>query len=79
MNPDYVTKMKEEIDKLPWVGFIRPVECAMWLSPIIVVPKKNTQIRVCVDYRKLNAALIADAFPLSLTYCVLNAMAIHER
>ena len=35
-----------------------------WLSLIAVIPKKNGQIRVCVDYRKLNAATVTDAFPL---------------
>ena len=55
MNPNYAAKVKEEIDKLLRVGFIRPVKQATWLSPIVVVPKKNGKIRVCVDYRKLNA------------------------
>ena len=47
MNPNYATKVKEEIDKLLRVGFIRPVKKATWLSPIVVVPKKNGKIRVC--------------------------------
>ena len=41
MNPNYVVRVKEEIDKLLKVGFIRPVKKATWLSPIVVVPKKN--------------------------------------
>ena len=50
MNPNYAAKVKEEIDKLLRVGFIRLVKRETWLSPIIVVPKKNGQIRVCVVY-----------------------------
>ena len=49
-----------------------------WLSPIVVVPKKNGKIRVCVDYRKLNAATMTDAFPLPFTDGVLDAVAGHE-
>ena len=49
MNPNYAAKVKEEIDKLLRVGFIRPVKEALWQSPIVVVPKKNGKIRVCVD------------------------------
>ena len=49
MNPNYAAKVKEEIDKLLRVGFIRPVKQATWFSLIVVVPKKNGKIRVCVD------------------------------
>jgi hypothetical protein len=43
-------KVKEEIDKLLRVGFIRRVKRATWLTPIVVVSKKNGKLRVCVDY-----------------------------
>ena len=78
MNPNYAINVKEEIDKLLKVGFIRPVKKATWLSPIVVVPKKNGKIRVCVDYRKLNAATVIDAFPLPFTDGILDAVAGHE-
>mgnify|MGYP000043487131 CR=1 FL=1 len=51
---------------------------ATWLSPIVVVPKKNGKIWVCVDYRKVNAAIVTDAFPLPFTDGVLDALAGHE-
>ena len=44
----------------------------------MVVPKKNGKIWVCVDYRKLNAATVTDAFSLPFTYGILNAVAGHE-
>ena len=78
MNPNYATKVKEEIDKLLRVSFIRPVKQAIWLSPIMVVPKKNRKIRVCVDYRKLNAAMVTDGFPPPFMDGVLDAVAGHE-
>ena len=78
MNPNYAAKVKEEIDKLLRVGFIRPVKQATWLSPIVAVPKKNGKIRVCLDYQKLNAATVTDAFPLPFTDGVLDAVAGHE-
>ena len=67
LNPNHAVKVKEEIDKLLKVGFIRPVKKETWLSPIVVVPKKNGKIRVCVDYRKLNATTVTYAFPLPFT------------
>ena len=78
LNPNYAVKVKEEIDKLLKVGFIRPVKKAIWLSPIVVVPKKNGKIWVCVDYRKLNAATVTDAFPLPFTDGILDAVVGHE-
>ena len=70
--------VKEEIDKLLKVGFIRPVKKATWLSPIVVVPKKNGKIRVCVNYWKLNVAIVTDAFPLLFKDGVLDVVASHE-
>ena len=78
MNPNYAAKVKEEIDKLLRVGFFRPVKKATWLSPIVVVPKKHGKIWVCMDYWKLNAATVTDAFPLPFTDGVLDAIAGHE-
>lgn len=34
-------------------------------SPIVVICKKNGDIRFCIDYRKLNALTIRDAYTLS--------------
>ena len=65
MNPNYVVRVKEEIEKLLGVGFIQPMKKSIWLSPIVVVPKKNGKIRVSVDYRKLNVATVMDAFAYS--------------
>ena len=41
MNPNYAKQVKEEIDRLLRVGFIYPVEKATWISPIVIVPKKE--------------------------------------
>jgi hypothetical protein len=44
----------------------------------VVVPKKNGKLWVCIDYRKLNATTITDAFSLPFTDGVLNRVAGHE-
>jgi len=46
MNPKYSLKVKEEIDKLLACGFIFEVPYSeLWVSPIVVVPKKNGKIK----------------------------------
>ena len=78
MNPNYAKQVKEELDRLLSVGFIKPIHEVTWLSPIVIVPKKSGKIKVCVDYRKLNAATIFDPFPLPFTDTLLNAVAGHQ-
>ena len=57
MNPKYETIVKEEIDKLLDAGFIYEIEHTEWVSPIVIVTKKNGKIRVCADLKKINVCL----------------------
>jgi hypothetical protein len=41
LNLNYVMKVKDEIDKLLRVSFLRPVKRATWLSPIVAVLRTN--------------------------------------
>ena len=67
MNPNYTSVVKEDIDKLLAAGFVDLVDNATWLSPILVVLKKNGKLRICVDLRKLNAATKKDPYPIPFT------------
>jgi hypothetical protein len=55
--------IKNEVQKLEKEGIIRK-SISPWASPIVLVEKKNGKLRFCVDYRKLNAVTIKDAYPL---------------
>ena len=45
-------------------GFIKPIQHPHWLSNIVLVKKKNGQIRCCVDFSNLNKACPKEEFPL---------------
>jgi hypothetical protein len=55
MNPNYALKVREDLYKLLDARFIYPIETTQWLSPLVIVPKKNEKLQICVDYCKLNA------------------------
>jgi hypothetical protein len=63
-NPNYVITIKQYIDKLLVVGFIQSVEEATWLSPIVIVPKKNGKLRICINFKKINIATKKDPYPV---------------
>jgi hypothetical protein len=60
------------------VGFIKFVKETTWLSPIIVIPKKNGKLRICINFRKLNVATKKDPYPLPFTNEVLNIVVAYE-
>ena len=35
-----------------------------WVSPMVVVPKKNGSVRICVDYTKLNQSVKRERYQL---------------
>lgn len=63
MNPIMKEIVKEELQKLLQVGFINPIFDSQWVSPLVLVPKKNGKRRIFVDYRELNKATLKDHFP----------------
>ena len=74
-NENFANKIKEEIDKLSDAEFIFEIEHTEWVSPIVVVPKKNGKLRVCVNLKKVNAATVRNHYPLPITDHVLERVA----
>jgi hypothetical protein len=42
------------------------------------VPKKNGELKICIDFRKLNVATKNDPYPLPFTYEMLNIIVGYE-
>ncbi|RDX81084.1 hypothetical protein CR513_38273, partial [Mucuna pruriens] len=51
---------------VPWnARFLAVEEYPKWVANIVLVPKKDGKVHICVDYRDLNRASPKDKFPLS--------------
>ena len=62
--PEVVNKeIESQLDELKDLGIIEP-SMSGWSSPIVPIRKKDGSIRLCIDYRQLNAVTKTDRFPL---------------
>ena len=57
-------KVSAELRKLEQQGVIEKVDSSEWVSPIVVSYKKSGKIRLCIDLREVNKAIIPDRYPL---------------
>ena len=71
-----MASVKEELERLESLDVIMPVqEPTPWRAPIVVVPKSNSQVRICVDLTKLNRAVQRERHILPSVDHVLGQMA----
>ena len=54
----------EEVARLLAAGFIREIYHSEWLANVIMVPKKDKSLRMCIDFKHINRACPKDHFPL---------------
>jgi hypothetical protein len=70
--------VKEELDKLLEVRFIKPMETTEWVSPVVLALKKNGKLRVCVNYKALNKVTKKNHYPLPFCEEILEKIARHK-
>jgi hypothetical protein len=64
-----------ELHRLENTGFIREIKASTWVSNLVIVPKKNTDVqRVCVDYTSLNKYYPKDPFLLHRIDQIIDSM-----
>ncbi|KAL2088289.1 hypothetical protein ACEWY4_015188 [Coilia grayii] len=63
LPPSQFAQVKAHVQELVEKGIVQP-SSSPYASPIVVVQKKDGTIRLCVDYRQLNAKTRKDAYPL---------------
>ncbi|XP_062568299.1 uncharacterized protein K02A2.6-like [Saccostrea cucullata] len=57
-----VHKKLEELEKMDIIEKVNSPTA--WVSPLVVVPKKNGEIRICVDMRRVNTAVQRERYPI---------------
>src|SRR5579859_7643324 len=63
MAPPELAELKVQLQELLDQGFIRP-SSSPWGCPVLFVQKKDKSLRLCVDYRPLNAVTVKNKYPL---------------
>ncbi|XP_073670179.1 uncharacterized protein [Paramisgurnus dabryanus] len=63
IHPHDLAAVRRHLQGLKESGVIRESE-SPFASPIVVVRKKNGDVRLCVDYRKLNLQTVKDSYAL---------------
>ena len=63
MSPRQLAELKRQLEELSRSNMIRP-SSSPWSSPVLFVEKKDGSLRLCVDYRALNAVTKPDATPI---------------
>lgn len=56
-------RVKEVVTRLLVAGIVRP-SISVYASPAFVIPKKNGEVRLVVNYRRLNRKTVKEVYPL---------------
>ncbi|GBG71225.1 hypothetical protein CBR_g8527 [Chara braunii] len=63
MSPGELDELRRQLKELVEKGWIRP-SVSPYGSPVLFVPKKGGNLRMCIDYRGLNAISVKNREPL---------------
>jgi hypothetical protein len=64
MSDENMEAAKVEVHRLLEARFIKPIAYPAWLANIVMVQKKSSKWRMCIDFTSLNKACPKDNFPL---------------
>jgi hypothetical protein len=64
MPPKELAKLKTQLQELLDKGYIC-LSSSPWGCPALFMKKKDDSLRLCVDYRPLNAVTIKNKYPLT--------------
>ena len=65
--------VEQECESMLKKGVIRDSK-SPWSSPVVLVTKKDGEVRFCIDYRRLNSLTVKDSYPLPIIQDTLGAL-----
>ena len=74
LTPKERDELVKQITKMIEKGWIRP-SSSSWGAPVLFAPKSDGGLRMCIDYRMLNAATVRNAHPLPHVQDALDGFA----
>jgi hypothetical protein len=78
MSDDRVKSAEAEVQKLLNARIIREVQYPVWVANVVMVPKKNGRMRMCIDLTELNKACLKDPYSLPRIDIVIDQAASYE-
>ncbi|GBG86474.1 hypothetical protein CBR_g41469 [Chara braunii] len=63
MSPTELEELRKQLQELTDKGWIRP-SSSPYGAPVLFVPKKEGELRLCIDYRGLNSVTVKNVEPL---------------
>lgn len=73
VSPFVQEKIDKEVKYMLENDIIEPSSSA-WSSPVVMVQKKDSSYRFCVDYRRLNRVTKKDAYPIPYIATILDRL-----
>jgi len=73
ISPREEEALRRQIDKAIRCGWVQPSR-SNFSSPVLFLPKPDGTLRMCIDYRAVNAITVKDRYPLPHIEDLLNSM-----
>ena len=70
----YKETTKREINRLEAIGVLKRSHDSEWAAPMFIQPKKTGDVRVLVDFRRLNDMILRKPFPLPKIQDMLQSL-----
>jgi DNA-binding HxlR family transcriptional regulator len=68
-----VSKLEKKLRELEQYDIVEKVDGpSKWVSPVIAILKKNDEIRLCIDMRRANEAVIRERYCIPIVDAIIQ-------